>query len=342
MFSRRKPDPTDPALPSMQAMKIADGQLQATALAVPHPQPHEILIQVRYIGVNRADLLQVEGSYAPPEGASPLPGLEVSGTIAALGSEVVGWTLGEEVCALLSGGGYAEYAAVPATQVLPLPHRLSLMQAASLPEATATAFIALGLEAQLKTGDRVLVHGAASGVGIIMAQVARAWGATVYGTVGGPEKAKFVKQYGVRPIDTTQGPFLDQILKDTRNEGVDVIIDILGGPQLATHFKLLRKGGRMVSLAFMEGNLAESVKLGSLLMKGLTWSGTTLRNKSAEEKAAIIDGVRHRIWPHLATGAIVPALDRNFPLQDAALAHQRMQERLHCGKILLEVAPESE
>lgn len=324
--------------PTMQAVAIRNGALVYGAQPMPAPKPDEVLLKVRFAGINRADLLQVEGKYAAPAGASELPGLEVSGTIAAVGDKVIGWSVGEEVCALLSGGGYAEYVAVPAGQILSLPARITLKEAASLPEAVATAYMALGMEAGLKKGERVLLHGGTSGVGIIMAQVARAWGAEVYATAGSGAKCAMLEKLGIHAINHAKAPFAETLKSMT--DGVDVIIDTLGGPQLNTHLELLNKGGRLVSLALMEGALAESLKMGRILMKHLTISGATLRSRTAEEKAAIIAGVHKTIWPLVSAGAIRPFTDQVFLLEDAEKAHQRMQERLHIGKILLEVATE--
>lgn len=339
----RKPKDTSPA-EMMRAVEIArtdggGGILYATHTARPAPQAGEVLVKVAYAGINRADLMQVAGSYLPPDGASPLPGLEVSGTIAQLGAGVVGWSAGEEVCALLSGGGYAEYVCVPAGQLLPLPPMIGLREAASLPEAMATAYMALIDSARLKPGERVLIHGGASGVGLMLVQVAGVLGAEVFATAGGPAKCAFVQALGAHAIDHQTGPFVAQVMQRTQDGGVDVIIDILGAPALPGHLKLLRPGGRLVSLAMLEGSVVESLRMGGVLMKNLTLTGTTLRNKTLEEKAEIIRGVKKRIWPHLATGAIKAYIDSEFPLEAAQKAHARMQERLHCGKILLEVAP---
>lgn len=321
---------------SMRAVEIADGRLRATQLALPQPASGEVLVRVAYTGINRADLFQVAGSYPPPEGASPLPGMEVSGIIA---SDSGTWKAGTPVCALIAGGGYAEYATVPLTQLLPIPHGISLCDAASLPEAAATAYMALVQEAQLQHGERVLLHGGSSGVGLMMAQVAKALGAEVFATAGGAEKCAFVRGLGVTAIDHSAAPFGEQVMAATNNEGVDVVIDTLGGPHLNTHLKLLRKGGRLVCLALLDGAVADSVKLSGLLLKHLTLRGATLRSRGAAQKAAIIRGVVETVWPHLASGAIRPVVDSVFPLEQAEKAHQRMQERLHCGKILLEVAP---
>lgn len=346
MFSRRKSNSPKADAPLMRAMEISRsgterGVLYVHRIAAPQPGAHEVQLKVAYAGTNRADLLQIEGSYHPPEGASPIPGLEVSGTITAIGPNVVGWSVGEKVCALLSGGGYAEYVTVPATQLLSIPGRVSLKDAASLPEAAATAFMALSIEARLKPYERVLIHGGASGTGLMLAQVARAWGGEVYATTGGVVKTEFVKKLGVTPIDHKAHDFNEQVMKMTKNEGVDVIIDILGGPQLQNHMKLLRPRGRLVCLALMEGNVVEHLKLGGLLLKQLTLRGATLRNRSAAEKEDIVAGVHKHIWPHLTTGVVKPYIDSVFPLEEAEKALERMQERLHCGKILLEVAAET-
>ena len=312
----------------MRGIAIAQGWLKAGPHSVPVPQADERLVKVAYAGVNRADLLQVEGKYPPPDGASPLPGMEVSGWLED----------GTPVCGLIGGGGYAEFVAVPAAQLLPVPNGLSLQEAAALPEATATAYMALAIEAQLRPGERVLVHGGSSGTGNIIAQVALAWGAEVYATAGGAVKCAALARQGIHPVDHKAAPWPYTLA--TAVDGVDVIIDILGGPQLATHLSLLRPGGRLVSLAVMEGGLADGVKMGAILMKHLKIIGTTLRSRTAAQKATIIDGVRTGIWPFIQAGAIRPLVDQVFPLETAEKAHQRMQERLHLGKILLEVAPE--
>lgn len=343
MFSRRKPKQNDNT-PLMRAMEVAERgrlhELLVSRLPVPAPGAGEVLLKVAYVGVNRADLLQLEGSYTPPEGASPILGLEVSGTIEKVGDGVVGWSEGEKVCALLSGGGYAEYVTVPAGQLLSVPGRVSLKEAASLPEGAATAFMALSIEARLKPYERVLVHGGSSGTGTLIAQVARAWGGEVYATAGGAKKCDFLRALNVTPIDHTAAPFNEQLMKLTKDEGVDIIIDILGAPQLQTHMKLLRPRGRLVMLALMEGNVAEALKLSGFFMKNLTLRGATLRGRSAAEKADIVAGVHKHIWPHITTGVIKPQIDTVYPLEEAEKALKRMEERLHCGKILLEVAPE--
>jgi len=322
----------------MRAMEIVSGALQLRQHAVPTIAADEVLVRVAYAGTNRADLLQVEGSYRPPAGASDVPGREMSGTIAALGKNVQGWSVGQPVCALLSGGGYAEYVAAPATQLLAIPETITLAEAAVLPEAAATSVMALLLEARLQAGERVLVHGGTSGLGIILVQIARALGAEVFATVGTDEKVDFLKQFEVHGINHRTAPFLEQVMAATNDGGVDVIIDTLGAPQFANHLKLLRKNGRMVTLAMLEGNVVESVKISGLLMKSLRWSGATLRGRSLMEKAEIMDIIRTKIAPFLAKGRIKPVIDSVFPLENAENALKKMQERLHLGKILLEVS----
>ena len=325
----------------MQAMAIADGALSLAVLPLPTLATGEVLIRVAYVGVNRADILQIEGNYAAPEGASPLPGLEVSGWVAALADGATGFAVGDEVCALLSGGGYAEYVAVPASQVLSLPQRIDLKTAASLPEAAATSMMALVVEGKLNAGERVLIHGGTSGVGILMTQIAKSLGAEVFTTVGGPQKAEFARNLGITPIDHQSAPFAEQLMAFTQNEGVDLIIDTLGGPQLGNHLKCLRRGGRLVSLAMLEGaEIPAATKMTRLVMNHLSWCGATLRSRSPAEKAALMALVREYVWPAIENGTITPHIDGCFALVEAKKALIRMQERLHMGKILLEVAPE--
>ncbi len=319
---------------TMQAMEIREGALVPVMLPLPVPAHGELLIQVAYAGLNRADIMQMDGQYDPPEGASPLPGLEVSGLIAA------GPRAGEEVCALLSGGGYAEYVAVPAGQVLPLPSGVGLKEAASLPEAAATSMMALVLEGGLKSGESVLIHGGSSGVGLLMIQIAKSLGAQVFTTVGSAEKAAFVTGLGAIALNYREAPFAEQLLAKTDKKGVDLIIDTLGGPQLPTHLRLLKRGGRIVSLAMLEGSeIPAGTKMTRLIMNHLAWRGATLRSRTAAEKAEIMARAANLVWPHLTDGSIKPVIDSVFPLTEAKKALNRMQERLHMGKILLEVAP---
>lgn len=339
---RNRKNNSDTNAPHMRVVEILapgeNGTLALTTAPRPTITPTQLLIKVAYAGINRADSLQKLGLYSAPDGASPLPGLEISGTIEEVGDAVIGWSSGEQVCALLSGGGYAEYVAVEATHTLPLPAKFNLEEAATMPEACATAWMALVWEGNLRAGERVLIHGGASGIGVVLVQIAKVLGAEVFATAGTPEKCAALKKLGVTPINYKDTDFAEEIKKLTKDQGVDVIVDTLGAPHLATHFKLLRKRGRLVSLAFLQGNTAETVKMGSLLMKHLRWSGVTLRGQSDELKAELIDAVRKRIWPFIAAGKIIPVIDSVYGLEHASEAHKRMEERLHCGKILLEVA----
>lgn len=331
-----------PDLPStMHAMAIAEGELEAVMLPTPVPASGELVIRVAYVGVNRADILQIEGHYAAPAGASPLPGLEVSGWVAAIGEGVHSFTIGDRVCALLSGGGYAEYVNAPEGHVLKLPPSIGLKIAASLPEAAATSLMALVHEGGLRAGERVLIHGGTSGVGLLMTQIAKHLGAEVYTSVGGATKADFMRNLGITAIDHTLSPFAEQLLALTQNEGVDLIIDTLGGPQLPNHLRLLRRGGRLISLAMLEGSdIPAATKMTRLVMNHLSWRGATLRSRSLAEKAALMALVREHVWPAIENGTITPHIDSCFALVEAKKALARMQERLHMGKILLEVAPE--
>lgn len=329
----------------MRAIEIHDRKLKVAKLPLPAVGASEILIRVAYAGVNRADLMQMEGNYAPPEGASPLPGLEVSGWVAAIGEGVTQFEIGQEVCALLSGGGYAEYVTTPASLALPLPEGVDLKTAASIPEAAATSIMALVRDGRLKRGERVLIHGGSSGVGVIMGQIARSYDAEIFATVGSSEKAAFIETLGITPLNYRTQPFHEQLLAATNNEGVDLIIDILGGPQLANHLRCLRRGGRMVTLAMLEGSeIPAGTKMTRLMMNHLQWTGATLRSRSHAEKAEYMRVVFSHVWPKLvwptpANGGIKLTIDSVFPLKDAQKAFKRMQERLHMGKILLEVAP---
>lgn len=325
----------------MQAIEIRQKALVRCELPLPDLWPEEVLIRVAYAGVNRADVMQVAGNYEPPEGVSPLPGLEVSGVIVAKGAKVRQFTVGERVCALLSGGGYAEYVAAPAGQVISLPKSVGLKEAATLPEAAATSMMALFQEGRLQPGERVLIHGGASGVGVLMGQIAKRYGAEVFATVGSDAKAAFIKRLGILPLLHRASPFSEQLKAQTGGEGVDVIIDTLGGPQAETHLRLLKPGGRLVTLAMLEGgSLPAGMKMTRLLMNQLSWSGAMLRGRNLAQKAELMEMVRAQLLPRLRDEMIKPAIDQVFALKDAEKAHIRMQERLHMGKILLEVTAE--
>lgn len=340
-FSRRSSEIVTPAAP-MRGITVENSgdQHNCVLSQIPMPAllPHEVRIRVAYAGVNRADILQKKGQYNAPSTDSPIIGLEVSGVIDAVGEQVVGWSVGEPVAALTNGGGYAQFVSVAATQVLAKPARISLLELATLPEACATAYMALLQEAHLKAGDRVLIHGGASGIGVLMIQIARALGAHVFATASTPAKHALIQSLGATALGYDMDDFANTARTHMGGLGVDVIIDTLGGAYVAHHLALLNSNGRMVSLACLEGSKAE-IPLGRMLMKHIRFSGITLRNRSAQEKAVIMEGVRKHLWPLIAAGYVVPVCDSTFPLAETENAHLRMENRLNCGKIVLEVNP---
>lgn len=327
----------------MQAMAIeplgtGQGRLTPASAPLPRPRSHEVLIKVAFAGVNRADILQRKGLYPPPEGASPFPGLEISGKIVAQGSEVREWQPGDTVCALLSGGGYAEYAIAPAAHCLPVPDGWSMEEAAAFPEASFTIWMALGEEANLQPGETLLVHGGASGIGMMAIQYAAALGATAYATAGTSEKCARCENWGaVKAIHYPTEDFVEVLKSATGGKGANVILDFIGGDYVARNLASLAMDGRMVSLAFLGGAKVETLNLAPLLLKRLTWKGVTLRNRSDALKASYARSIRKRFWPFMEQGRIRPHIDSVFPLQDAEKAHARMEQNLNIGKIVLQV-----
>jgi len=308
--------------------------------AVPQPAPGEVLIHVAFAGVNRPDVAQRQGRYPPPPGASPVLGLEVSGRIAALGEGVAGLRVDDQVCALTNGGGYAEYACAPSGQVLPLPPGLSLLQAAALPENFFTVWTNVFERGRLVAGESFLVHGGSSGIGLTAIQLARVRGATVYATVGGPEKADACRRLGAsEAIDYRREDFVERIAALTARRGVDLILDMVGGDYVMRNFKALAIEGRLVQIAFLNGPRAE-IDCTPLMVKRLTWTGSTLRPRSAADKAMIAAQLREQVWPLLASGAVRPLIHEVFGLDQATQAHQLMESSRHIGKIMLSVAGE--
>lgn len=314
------------------------GELVADRLAIPRPRAGEVLIRVSHAGVNRADIFQRQGLYPPPQDASPLPGLEVSGYITELGEDVDGWREGDAVCALLPGGGYAEYAIAHSGYLLPVPQDWGMHEAAALPEALFTIWMALAEEAKLSAGETLLVHGGASGIGMMAIQYATAIGATAYATAGTPEKCAACTAWGAaQAVHYPSTDFVEAIHSATNGKGVDVVLDFIGGDYVARNFKSLATDGRMVSLAFLGGARVEALNLAPLLMKRLSWKGTTLRARSNAEKTAYAAAIRREIWPFIADGRIRPAIDSLFSLADAEKAHETMEQNLNIGKIVLQV-----
>ena len=299
--------------------------LAVTEVEEPVPGPHEVVIDVAAAGVNRADVAQREGAYPPPEGAPAWPGLEVSGTIVALGASVTGWKVGDYVVALLSGGGYADRVAVDEGLVLPLPKGLDLALAAGLPEALATAWSNLVLEAGLRAGDALLVHGGTSGVGSIAIQLGVALGATVYATAGTAEKVAVCEELGAaRGIDYRTEDFVEVVREATGGHGVDVVLDMVGGDYLARDVEALATGGRIMLIATQQGREA-TIDAGALMAKRARIHGTTLRARPLDERRAIMVAVREHAWPLVARGDVRVFLDSAYPLDFAATAHRRME-----------------
>lgn len=302
---------------------------------VPEPGAGEVLIRVAAAGVNRPDVLQRQGLYPPPPDASPLLGLEVAGEICALGQGVNDWALGESVCALVNGGGYAEYALAPAAQCLPIPKGFSYPQAAALPEACFTVWHNLWQRARLKAGERLLVHGGSGGIGTTAIQMARAMGAIVYTTAGTDAKCRACEQLGAHlAINYRQQDFVAEIKALTDGQGVDVILDMVGGDYLQRNCRAAALEGRIVNIAFLNGSKFEFDFM-PVMLKRLILTGSTLRAQSAEVKAVIASELRERIWPLIEEGNLAPVIDRLFPLSEAAEAHRLMESSQHIGKIVL-------
>ncbi|WP_040566279.1 NAD(P)H-quinone oxidoreductase [Magnetospirillum molischianum] len=303
----------------------------------PIPGAGEVVIKVVAAGINRPDVLQRQGVYPPPPGASDLPGLEVAGTIAALGSGVVEPALGSAVCALVPGGGYAEYCVVDARLCLPLPQGFDFIRAAALPETLFTVWHNVFERGRLAAGESLLVHGGAGGIGTTAIQLAKAMGATVFATAGGAEKASACASLGAdRAIDYQSEDFVEVIKAATGGRGVDVILDMVGGEYVARNIKALAPDGRLVSIAFLRGSTVE-VNLMPVMLKRLTLTGSTLRPQSNDRKAAMAEALHRTVWPLLDQGRIAPLINATFPLADAAEAHRLMEANTHIGKIVLTV-----
>jgi putative PIG3 family NAD(P)H quinone oxidoreductase len=305
----------------------------------PAPARGEVLIRVEAAGVNRPDVLQRQGHYPPPPGASDIPGLEVAGMVAALGAGVAGCCLDDRVCALLAGGGYAEYAVAPAAQCLPVPSGLDVVQAAALPETFFTVWTNVFERGGLKAGEALLVHGGSSGIGTAAIALAAARGARVLATAGTAEKCAACERLGAeRAINYRSQDFVAAVREATSGRGVDVVLDMVGGDYTARNIECLAAGGRLVQIAFLRGSQVQ-VDLRPLMMKRLTLTGSTLRARSVEEKGAIAAALRREVWPLIEDGRVRPVIDSTFPLERAADAHRRMEAGEHIGKIVLTLTP---
>jgi putative PIG3 family NAD(P)H quinone oxidoreductase len=305
--------------------------LRWTDVPDPVAGPGEVLLDVVAAGINRADISQRKGAYPPPPGAPEYPGLEASGRIAALGEGVTGWSVGDEVCALLAGGGYAERVAVPAGQLLPVPKGVSLVEAAGLPEVACTVWSNVFMLAGLREGESFLVHGGSSGIGTMSIQLAKARGARVLCTAGSPEKLERCRELGA---DIAINYRTEDFVKEAAP--VDVILDNMGASYLARNVETLGTGGRLMIIGFQGGGVAE-LNLGKLMSRRASVSSTGLRSRPYEEKAEIVTSVRDNVWPLVESGKVRPIVDRTVPMHDAATAHRILEESTHVGKIVLTV-----
>lgn len=308
--------------------------LQMTEAPAPVPGPGQILIEVAYAGVNRPDALQRAGAYAPPPSASPLPGLEAAGRVAAIGPDVADWAVGDHVTALLPGGGYADHVVTPAAHALPIPEGMGLREAACLPETCFTVWSNVVMRGALRAGERFLVHGGSSGIGTTAIQIANALGARVFATAGSAEKCAACEGLGAeRAINYREEDFVAALAAEG---GADVILDMVGGDYIARNLKALAEDGRLVQIAFLQGPTAE-VNFAPMMMRRQTITGSTLRPQSDLAKARIAGELLTHVWPMIEAGQLAPVIDSEFPLEEAAEAHRRIESSGHIGKIVLKL-----
>jgi putative PIG3 family NAD(P)H quinone oxidoreductase len=315
--------------------------LRPTRRPAPVPGPGEILVEVAAAGVNRPDTLQRQGRYDPPPGASDLPGLELSGTVIAIGEGVEDWASGDKVCALVAGGAYAEYCVVPAVQALPVPAPLSMIEAAAVPETFFTVWTNVFERGALKRGETLLIHGGSSGIGTTAIQLAKAFGATVFTTAGSDDKCRACEELGAdRAINYRTEDFVAVIRETTGGRGVDVVLDMVGGDYIARDIDVMAVDGRHVSIAFLQGSKV-SLNMAPVMTKRLTLTGSTLRARPVAEKGRIAAALREHVWPLLESGGIKPQIHATFPLEQADEAHRLMESSAHIGKIVLTVGPDA-
>ncbi len=325
----------------MTAIEIAEPGgpevLKPARRPVPEPGDGEVLIRVAAAGVNRPDVMQRKGQYPPPKGASDIPGLEVAGEIVALGGNAGHWRIGDRVCALVAGGGYAEFCTAPAPQCLPVPTSLGDVEAAAIPETFFTVWDNVFTRGGLKGGETLLVHGGSSGIGTTAIQLAKARGATVYVTAGSAEKCAACEALGAaRAINYRDEDFVEILKEETGGKGVDVILDMVGGDYTVRNLNALGHGGRLVQIAVQKGTKAE-IALHLIMIKQIVFTGSTLRARPVADKAAIAGALRAEVWPLLESGAVKPLIHKTFPLSNAADAHALMDTSAHIGKIVLTV-----
>jgi len=315
-----------------EVMKLATG-------ALPEPRPDEVLIRVLAAGVNRPDIAQRQGSYPPPPGASPILGLEVAGEVAAAGRAVAGWNIGDRICALTNGGGYAEYCTAPAPQCLPWPAGFDAVRAAALPETYFTVWANLFQAGRLRAGEKALIHGGSSGIGVTAIQLAREFGAAVYATAGTDEKCAACVRLGCdAAINYKTENFAERIKQLTGGRGVDVILDMVGGPYATQNIRSLGMDGRLVLIAFLGGSKVTDFDFVQVMVRRLTITGSTMRPRSTAQKGLIAAELRDRVWPVLDAGRCAPVIHATFPLDRVVEAHKLMESSQHIGKIMLTVA----
>jgi len=313
--------------------------LRVTQRPVPIPAANEVLIEVAAAGVNRPDVLQRKGGYPPPPGASDIPGLEVAGTIVAAGAGANTWKTGDRVCALVTGGGYAEYVAAPAPQCLPIPRGLTLVEAAGLPETFFTVWVNVFERAGLKGSETLLIQGGSSGIGVTAIQMARAFGHRVFVTAGSAEKCTACEKLGAsRAINYRTEDFVAVVKELTGGKGVDVILDMVGGDYVPRELACLADDGRLSLIAFLGGTRA-TIDMTDILRRRLTITGSALRARSVEVKGAIAQSLQQKVWPLIEAGRIKPVIYRTFRLEEASAAHALMESSAHVGKIIMEVKP---
>jgi NADPH2:quinone reductase len=313
----------------------ANSKLVKGTRPMPSPLRDEVLIKTSAAGINRADIFQRNGLYPPPKGASDVIGLEVSGIIEKIGSNVKNFKVGDKVCALLEGGGYAQYSTAPASQTLPIPENLDFIEGAALPEALFTVYSNFFHHAKIKKGESFLIHGGASGIGTFAVQVARECGITCYATAGSDAKCHFIEELGAyAAINYKNTDFVEEIKKLTEQKGVNCIIDIVGGDYFNRNLRALATGGRMICLSFLQGAETKA-NLAPILFKNLTIMGTTLRNKTTKQKAKIAEDLKNNIWPLVESGKIKPVISKVFHFHNVMDAHKLMESGRHIGKIIL-------
>lgn len=309
--------------------------LTAATLPAPSPRPGEVLIRVAAAGVNRPDVSQRQGSYPPPPGASDILGLEIAGTIVACGAGVTAWRTGDEVCALVTGGGYAEYCTAPVEQVLPVPRGFTLVEAAAIPETFFTVWSNVFQRAGLKAGESLLIHGGTSGIGTVAIMLAKAFGSKVFTTAGSDEKCARASELGADiAINYRTEDFVEVVRRETDGRGVDVILDMVGGDYTDRNLQILAVEGRLVQIAFLKGPKIQ-INMLPVMLKRLHITGSTLRAREIEFKAAVARELRSKVWPLLEAGRIRPVIDSTYPLARAADAHHRLDAGQHMGKVVL-------